>query len=428
MERFIMLRLVLLTLLCLTTTAAQAGDWPSWRGPKNSGISDETGLPVEFSREKNLAWRLPLPGAAGATPCVSGDRIFLTSVNDDELSLMCYSTEGKELWRRTLATGNKDVRGDEGNSAAPSPSTDGKHVWAMFADGTVGCFTVDGQQVWKLNVEDRYGRLSIAFGMTSTPVLDDGRLYLQLIHGEGNPETREAQVVALDAATGKELWAVGRPSDARDECEHSYASPMLYDYGGKKLLLSHGADFVVAHQVDSGQEAWRCGGLNLKDRYDRTLRFVASPACADGLIVVPSAKGGPCLALKPDGQGDITGSAAQRVWTHARTPDVPSPLILGDLVYLCMQDGNLYCLNRATGEEYYFERTHRQRHRASPVYADGHIYLTARDGVISVVKAGPKFELVAQNELGEAIAASPVISNGTMYLRTFDSLWAVRQK
>lgn len=406
---------------------AQAENWPNWRGPKNDGISSETGLPTVWDSEKNVAWKLKLPGSGGATPVVWGDRVFVTAVVGDDLTLICVGTDGKIQWQQVVSKGNKDVRGDEGNSAANSPSTDGKHVWAMFANGTVACFTVEGKKAWSLDLEDRYGTFEIAFGLTSTPVLDDGRLYLQLIHGKRNPEPSRGLVVCLDAATGDEIWQQLRATDGIEENKHSYASPMMYDHNGLKYLVTHGADYVIGHDLKTGKEIWRCGDLNVKAKYDKTLRFVASPLCVDGMIVVPTAKRGPVRVIRPDGKGDITNAKDIHLWSHEKTPDVPSPLIHNGLVYLCMQDGNLFCLNQNTGEEYYFERTHRQRHRGSPVYADGHVYLTARDGVISVVKTGKKFELVAQNELGEAIAASPAISNGTIYLRTFDSLWAIRK-
>lgn len=411
----------------LTGSFVQADNWPNWRGPRNNGISLEKGLPTTWSADSNVAWKAKLPGSGGATPVVWGDRIFLTAVVGDELVLICIGTDGKEQWKQTVSRGNKDVRGDEGNSAANSPSTDGKHVWVMFANGALACFTVDGHKVWDVDLQERYGKFEIQFGLTSTPVLDDGRLYIQLIHGKWSDEPSRGVIACLDAATGRGIWKQFRETDGVAENKQSYASPMMYDYGGEKFLLSHGADYVIAHDIKDGSELWRCGDLNVKAKYDNTLRFVSSPACADGIIVVPTAKRGPTVALRPGGRGDITKSAEAHVWTHASTPDVPSPLIVDGLVYLCKQDGNLYCLDQKTGEEYYFERTHRQRHRASPVYADGHIYLTARDGIISVVKTGKQFELVAQNELGEAITASPAISNGTIYLRTFDSLWAVRE-
>jgi outer membrane protein assembly factor BamB len=179
--------------------------------------------------------------------------------------------------------------------------------------------------------------------------------------------------------------------------------------------------------LTDGQEIWRCGGLNPKGRYNNTLRFIASPVAAADLIVVPSAKNGPVLGLRPDGQGDVTNVAAVHWWTHPQnTPDVPSPLIQGGLVYLCRENGNLIVLDAKTGEEYYEHRTHSDRYRASPLYADGKIYLTSRDGTITVVKAGKEFEVLATNTMGENITASPVIANGTLYLRTFDALYAIR--
>lgn len=419
----------LLAFACLgLTSAAFAENWPQWRGPELNGISREKGLPTTWSENQGVLWRLPLPGPAGATPAVWDERIFLTSVDkaNGDLLLLCISTDGKELWRRKVSSGNRDVRGDEGNSASPSPSTDGRHVWTFMANGELACYTVDGEQVWHFNVQDRYGKLRIQFGMTSTPVLDQGRLYLQLIHGEGNAKTQEAKVVALEAATGKELWAVDRPSDARDECEHSYASPTIYRDDDREYLLTHGADYIVAHDLKDGRELWRSGNLNPKGNYERTLRFVSSPVAVPGMIVVPSAKNYPVLALKPDLKGDVSDQESAYFWQLSNgTPDVPSPLVVGDYVYICRENGNLVCLDRATGEKKYEKPTTRDRHRASPVYADGHIYTAARNGIVTVTKAGPEFEIVAQNNMRESISSSPAISNGRIYIRTFDALYAI---
>ena len=184
-------RLVLVGLVLSICGSAQAENWPSWRGPTGNGLSSEKNLPTEWSSTKNVAWKVPLPGPAGASPVVWGDHVFLTSVNDaGELLLMAFDTSGKALWQQVVAKGNKTARGDEGNSASPSPVTDGAHVWTFMGDGTLGCYTTHGKEVWKINLQDRYGKFSIQFGMSSTPVLDEGVLYFQLIHGEGNPKTR----------------------------------------------------------------------------------------------------------------------------------------------------------------------------------------------------------------------------------------------
>lgn len=413
-------------LFALLISAAQAENWPQWRGARLDGVSVERNVPVKWSKTDNVLWRLPLPGPAGATPVVWASRMFLTSVDGDELVLLCVSTDGKPLWRQVVSRGNKVARGDEGNSASPSPCTDGRHVWSFMGTGEWGCYTVDGKEVWKINVQDRCGKFNIQFGMTSTPVWDGGRLYLQLIHGDMATRDQEARVMCLDAATGNEVWQVGRPSDGTFECKHSYASPVLYRDTEREYLLTHGADYIVAHDLKDGRELWRCGDLNPKGSYERTLRFVASPVAVPGMIVVPSAKNHGVICLKPEGQGDITDNPqyAHWKWTN-NTPDVPSPLVVGDLIYLCRENGNLICVDAKTGAVVYTQPTTRDRHRASPVYADGNVYLTARNGVITLVKAGRTFEVVSRNDMQESTSASPVVSGGRIYVRTFDALYAI---
>lgn len=404
----------------------RAENWPQWRGARLDGISAEQDLPVKWSKTENIAWRFPLPGPSGATPAIWGERIFLTTADKSDLLLLCVSTGGKELWRQKVATGNRNVRGDEGNSASPSPCTDGKHVWTMMGTGQLACYTVEGQPVWAFDLQERYGKFNIQFGMTSTPVLDGDRLYLQLIHGDGNAKTREAAVVCLDKATGKEVWKTGRDSDARDECEHSYSSPVLYRDDQREFLLTHGADYIIAHKLTDGSELWRCGNLNPKDDYNATLRFVASPLAVPGLIVVPSAKKGPVFGLKPDGQGNITSEKSAYAWIMPRnTPDVSSPLVKDGLVYLCGEEGVLVVLDAKTGTQHYEKRISIKRHRASPVYAAGRVYLTGRDGAVNVVEAGTTFKLLATNKIGEETSASPAVSGGRIYLRTFDALYAI---
>lgn len=261
-------------------------------------------------------------------------------------------------------------------------------------------------------------------GMSSSPLLDGERLYLQLLH------TNEQIVLALDKNTGKEIWKHVRQTDAQEESLHSYASPFMYRFDGQEFLLVHGADYITAHDLKDGRELWRSGGLNNPDNYNLYFRLVTSPVAAAGLIVAPSAKNGPVLGINPkNAAGDITNTPAHFHWKLTQnTPDVPSPLIYDGLVYLCRENGALLCLDAKTGKEYYMERTHNQRHRASPVYADGKIYLTATDGTVTVVKAGKQFEIIAQNMIGERLSASPAISGGRIYLRSYKALYAIGGK
>jgi len=409
--------------VCLLLSAgrcALAENWPQWRGPRNDGTSQETNIPAEWAADKNIAWKLALPGMGGSTPIVWSDRIFLTSQDKGDVVLLCVSTAGKELWQRKLGKNSRIRQSTEGNGASPSPSTDGKHVYTYTGNGDFACFDLDGKEVWKFNAQDRYGRFETWHGMHTTPLLHGDRLYLALIHSGG------AWVIALDKATGKDVWKVKRESDARHECEHSYASPVLWHRGKDAYLVTHGADYAIAHRLEDGKEIWRLGGLNPKKGYDSFLRFVASPVATPDLIVVPSAKNGPVVGVKPDASGLLTPGSKGEQWRMSRnTPDVPSPLVHDGLVYLCRENGLLLCLDAKTGKEHYAEPLHRARYRASPVYADGKVYLTARDGTVSVVKAGPKFELLSVNKLPDQLAASPVVSGGRIYLRGFDALYAI---
>jgi len=380
-----------------------------------------------------------LPGPAGSTPVVWRDRIYLTSAAEgDQLILLCIATSGRELWRRKLDGGNRSVRGDEGNLASPSPSTDGRRVWTLVGTGKLACYDTSGNLQWDVDLVDRYGKIEIAFGLASTPILQPGRLYLQIIRGDRDPATNEALVVCLDAETGGQIWLHHRTSDARGECEQSYASPTIYRDAQQEFLLTHGADYLVAHSLVDGHELWRCGGINPPGNYNLTLRLISSPVAGEGLIVVPTAKNGPIMGLRPAGSplplaagkdhSDSEAAPYQMIWRYPEnTPDVPSPLIKDGLVYLCRENGNLRCLDAQTGAEIYRRRTERGRHRASPVWADGKIYLTSRNGKVTVVRAGRQFEVLARNDVAEEITASPAIANGTIYLRTFQSLIAIRK-
>jgi outer membrane protein assembly factor BamB len=414
----------------LLTTTALAEDWPQWRGPHHNGVSAEENPPTEWASDKNIRWKAPLPGPAGSTPIVIGERIFITSAEGDRLVLLCYTTAGKQAWRRDIAAGDRDFRGDEGNLASPSPVADDQHVATLMGDGTLACFTHAGEEVWRLDLNTLYGQLDIQFGYSSTPVLHDGRLYLQIIHGDGDPATQEARVVCLDFTTGQEVWAVNRITGAKAECEHSYASPVIYEDKERTLLLTHGGDFTIAHDLKTGAELWRLGGFNLPGNYNPTLRFVASPGIGlleggEGIIIAPSAKRGSIAAVKPDGSGDITGTNSELWRLPKSTPDVPTPLVYDGLVYLCGEDGRLTVVDAMSGEEIYERRTESDRHRASPIAAAGKVYLTSRGGVVTVIEAGREFKRIARNELKEPISASPVFANGVLYLRTFENLYAI---
>ena len=174
-------------------------NWPQWRGPDYDGLSHETNLPTTWSESSNVVWRLEMPGMGGSTPAVWDKHIFLTSQDGDNLVVVAASTDGKLLWKRPIGA-NRPIRGDEGNGASPSPTTDGKHVFVFVGSGQLACFDFDGKEIWKFNAQDRYGRFQTQHGMHTTPLLYQDRLYMQLIHSGG------AWVIALDPPSGKEIW------------------------------------------------------------------------------------------------------------------------------------------------------------------------------------------------------------------------------
>lgn len=402
---------------------ASAENWPQWRGTRYDAVSRESGLPTEWSDSQNVVWKVPLPGIGSATPAVWGNRIFLTSQAGGDLLLVCFDTDGKEQWRHKLGQGGSRGRQDENNSVSSSPSTDGKLVFAFVGSGDFAALDHEGKEVWHFNAQERYGKFTYDFGMHTTPLLYDGRLYLQLIH-------RELQaVVALDASTGKEVWKVDRPSDGKGECLNSYASPSLWVREGQARLITHGNDYTIAHNLTDGKEVWRLGDLNPKSRYDASLRFVASPVGVADLIVVPTAKNGAVVGVSPEASGLLSAGGKGEVWRVPRgTPDVPSPLVFEGRVFLCRETGVLTCLDSRTGKEHFSERVYPQTYRASPVIADGKLILTAKDGTFSVVKPGETLEILAKNKLSDQFAASPAISNGRIYLRGFVNLYAIGVK
>ena len=266
-------------------------------------------------------------------------------------------------------------------------------------------------------------------------MLDDGALYLQLLHGpmiRGN-NVRTGKVVKINKLTGETMWVNDRITDADFECKHSYASPLMINDGQRRLLVVHGADCTTAHALDSGKEVWRLAGLNGPTKLnpkenDGTFRFVSSPSFGNGKLIVPTAKAGPTVAVELSSSMSGSLNEGSVSWTAAETPDVSIPLIVDDLVYMLHKDGKLQCLELATGKQVYFERAHSVQHRSSPTYIDGHIYFCGKDGMCTVVKAGRTFEIVGSNAMGgEPITASPVFANGTLYIRTYSALYAIRK-
>ena len=420
-------------LILLTFGSAMCDDWPQWRGAGLDSLSSETNLPDALDNETQI-WRLEMPGPGGCSPVIWNDQIFVASVDGRNLVLMKISVEGKEIWRTNLTGKNQSIRMDRANSASPSPVTDGKNIWVMMTDGILHCFDFDGNLKWKKDLQKEYGRFDIQFGMTSTPVLDNGKLFLQVIDGNMRDRvtTSVGKIIALDARDGSELWKHVRRTDATAENKHSYTTPTIYRNNGLEFLVIHGADYTTAHSLVDGKELWRIGGMNPKGAdYNPFLRFVSSPVCSKSMVVVPSAKNGPVYALRPKLSGTIGAESKEEalIWELEHgTPDVATPLITEKHVYLARENGVVLCLEAKTGKQIFEKRLLSDKHRSTPVAADGKIYLVGRDGTTLVLADDSEFKLLSKYKLGEDTTASPAVSNGRVYIRTNKSLFAFGKK
>jgi outer membrane protein assembly factor BamB len=404
---------------------SSAENWPQWRGPKNDGHSTEKNLPAKWDENTNIAWKTPLPGTGSSTPCVWGEKMFLTTVGEKQISLHCIGTDGKPLWQEKLGQSEKAYRNDEGNDASASCSTDGKLVFTFVGNGQLTAHDFTGKKVWGYDVQEKYGTFAIQFGIHQTPVLYKDRLYVSLLH-------RKAQLlIAIEPASGKEIWKHERQSDSRPGTESPdvYSSPFIWENGDDALLISHGNDYCTAHLLTNGHEVWRVAELNPKAKYNSAWRAVSSPLVSPNLIVVPSCKKGVTVGVDPKTAKGTIQPGSGELWRLPKdTPDVPSPLLVDDLVYLMGEQGTLYCYDAKTGASVYSEKITNMRHRANPVYADGKIYLTGREGTVVTVAPGRKFESLATNKLPDVFTASPAISGGKIILRGHKYLWAISTK
>lgn len=398
-----------------------AENWPAWRGPSANGVSSESNLPVRWSKTENLAWRLPLPEWSGSTAIIWGERIFLNVAERTELYLWCIDrAKGQPIWKRHLSGNNH--REQKQNMSSPSPVTDGSHVWVMTGTGFLKAFDFDGKELWARDIQKDYGRFGLNWGYASSPLLHGNSLYVQVLHGMRTDDP--SYLLRIDKATGKTLWRVVRPTTAIRESPDSYTTPALVGSGTTTEIVITGGDAVTGHDPATGRELWRANGLNPSN--NSAYRIVASPVVLGDMIYAPTRER-PLLALKAGGRGDVLKSHV--VWSFNSGPDVPTPVTDGTYFYVVRDNGVMYCLEARTGRTIYGpSRLPPATYSGSPVLADGKIYVTNEDGVTSVVRAGPQFELLAQNDFGEYTLSSPAISEGQIFIRTESALYAIGRR
>jgi len=406
MRRF---RLLLVALSCALASAAngRAENWPSWRGPRGDGTSDETNLPVAWSDSQHVAWKTPLPGKGHASPIVWNDHVFVVSCDEDkqERILLAFDrTNGKQLWQRVVLRSPLEDKHQLNSFASSTPATDGELVYVTFLDRSqmvVAAYDFSGKQRWLV----RPGGFSSKHGYCSCPVLFEDKV---IVNGDHDGD---AYLLALERSTGKTLWKVDRENKTR-----SYSTPLVREIDGRTQMVLSGSKCVASYDPHDGSRHWIIDGP--------TEQFVASVVFNGKLFFLTA--GFPeyhLLAVRPDGSGNVTDTHI--AWRTTKGAGyVPSPIVVGDYFLVVTDGGVASCFEAATGERHWMERigTH---YSSSLVEAGGLVYFTSDEGHTKVVRPGPKLEIVAENKLGEYCYSSPAISHGQILFRGEQHLIAI---
>ncbi len=400
------------------TGITSAEDWPEFRGPTAQGHAGATSLPVQWDLSANVRWKVPISGKGWSSPIEHAGRIFLTTAVPSEetppqrhsLRALCLdAARGEILWNVEVFV--KEVRPAEtinakNSLASPTPITDGQQVFVHFGPDGTACLDRDGKRIWA-NDQLRYNPVHGAGG---SPVLAGSRL---VFHCDG---AEDPFVVALHRDSGQVAWRTPRPPMAAPRW--SFATPLVIEVAGKRQLISPAAQLVCSYDPTSGEELWRV-------RYPNKWSIVPRPVCSHGLVFVCTGYSGPAelLAIRPTGSGDVTDSHV--AWrTDNNVPHTPSPLIVGNEIYLVSDSGIVSCRDVETGELHWRHRVG-GNHSASPVHAAGRIYLLSEEGVCTVIAAGREYRELATNDLQEPTLASCAVVERALIVRTAEHLYRI---
>lgn len=421
-----------------------ADDWPQWRGPDLNGVSRAKRVPTTWSDTQNVRWRTALPCWSGATPIVAGEVVFVTSPaaagaegerggtvvrglsagrgggrshpGGERLLLLCIDRKtGALRWERQIGTGNK-LYGKQ-NMSSPSPVSDGRRVWALTGTGVLTAFDIEGKELWRRDLAQDYGAIELMWGYASSPLLHEGRLIVPVMQ----TGAAGSYLAAFDAATGKTVWKLDRKTDAENECPDAYTTPILASADGRVDVVVSGADWVTGHDPATGAERWRATGLNPEKKGN--YRIVASPVFGAGLILAPT-RVRPMLAIRAGGSGDVSATHVAWKYDKAGGPDVPTPTCDGKYFYLCDDKGLVTCIDPKNGERVWGpQRTASGTVSASPVIADGKLFVTNELGVTTVLATGAEPREIAVNDLkDEYTISTPAICDGEIFIRTSSAL------
>jgi outer membrane protein assembly factor BamB len=408
--------------------SADAENWPRFRGPTGQGISSEKNLAISWSAESNIVWKASIPGEGWSSPIVWDDRVFVTTAiaNGMKCHVLCHDLKsGKLLWDKEVLD-QVPLRKEGKNSyATPTPCTDGDRVYAVFGDGTVVALDFAGNVLWTNREVQHYSR----HGLGASPILHDGLLIMAydgsnrvLKAGDwpNNPDEEKlgwqipwdkAQVVALDVTTGKRAWT-GR----RGKSRIAHVTPNILREGGRTQLISCAGDAIQGFDPKTGELIWTV--------YSQGEGVTPSFAMGDGLIFTSSGFEKTTLrTVKTGGRGDVT--TTHIAWEQRKgAPTQPSLLYLKPYLYTMTDKGVAYCFKTDSGELVYEERVG-GNFCASPVYANGRIYVLSEEGETTVFEAGPRFKVISKNPLNEHCQASIAISQSTLLIRTEKNIYCI---
>jgi hypothetical protein len=403
----------IIPILCLVLPGwmcrVSAEDWPAWRGPRGDGTSLETNVPVHWDARRNLVWKTAIPGAGHSSPIVCGDRVFTTTAMPDkqERVLLCLNRKtGQIIWREVVLTASLESKQTENSYASGTPATDGERIFVAFLDVkqvAVAAHDLNGKQLWLVHP----GAFQNDHGFSSSPVLYEDKVLLSAESKQGN------FLVALRRADGHIIWKT-----QLDNPSNSFGQPLVRMLAGRPQLVLYGNKAVTSYDPKDGSRIWYAEHTSTD--------FVITPAYNEKAGLLLASTSWPrkeLLAIKPDGRGNVTSTKI--VWrSQAGAPYVPSPVALGDYFLTIADAGSeIHCFEAASGRILWHEPFGHAH--ASPVSAGGLVYFLNDKGVMNVIRAGDKYELVATDDLGEKCFASPAISGGQVFVRSQQSLFCI---
>jgi outer membrane protein assembly factor BamB len=425
-------------LLFLKVITAQSENWPQWRGPNFNGSTTEKNLATNWSNTENVLWKTPLPGMSGATPAIWNDDLFVTSPDAQKnLNLICLNRiDGKVRWQKQVAVGDKVI--GRNNMASPSPVTDGKTVFVLFGTGDLAAYDFSGKELWTRNIGKDFGKFSIMWLYGSSPLLYKDKLYVQVLqrsplpadyaHAVDDKPDRESYLLCIDPKTGKDLWRHIRKTDAKMESNEAYSTPIPFEGKNGTEIIIVGGNCTTGHNAETGEEIWRCDGLNAKD--GPWMRIVPSSVTGAGMIFACAPKREPVFAIKSGGKGNIT--ATHIAWKFDEFPtDCVTPLFYQDKLFVLDGDKQMMtCLEPKTGKKLWQGNLGvREIFRGSPTGADGKIYCYSERGTVVVLDAGNEFKILSTIPMGEEPTRSSIaIAHGQLFIRTAQNLYCIGKK